>query len=187
MSATQPPNSSDNITPAAQDMNEDANPVSAVQAVAALHLLSEAAVAPAEILENYSTTRQDDAFAEEGDVDCQNYLHLSIMVVQKRCLPSQTLPFVSSLRSWTNSMILCWKMGGRPRKEEKCKPKDILVMTLTTLKDGRSWDWLRRMFNMKGITFERLLTQFMDKIADQVYKIVWKTWRMFQRLREQGF
>lgn len=179
MSTTQPPISSDNITPAVQHLNAEENSASAAQAVAALHLLSEAAVARPEILENNFKTRNDEAFDEEGNKDCPILPTFLANGGPKVMLTSTKFTLLEFLKIWDkfakNSRIL----GDWRRTEDKYKPKDILLMALASLKQGGSWDWLGRMFHVKGPTFESLITQFMDKIADEVYKICEKTWRMF--------
>lgn len=56
-----------------------------------------------------------------------------------------------------------WNVG-RGRRW-KYKPQDVLFMTLTTLKHGGSWDFLGKMFRIKGPTFERLATGFIEVLA----------------------
>ena len=45
-------------------------------------------------------------------------------------------------------------------KRCKVSGKDILLMLMTVLKHGGQWDLLGRIFNIKGPTFERMITRF---------------------------
>lgn len=73
-----------------------------------------------------------------------------------------------------------WNIG----RGRRCsfQPKDVMFMTLAVLKHGGHWDFLGRMFRVKGPTFERLITQFISMISAFVYEKyvldVNKTWCM---------
>lgn len=62
-----------------------------------------------------------------------------------------------------------WAVGRG--KKSKYKAKDIFFMTLVTLKHAGSWDWLARMFKMKGATFERIIVKFIRMLAPKLYEI----------------
>ena len=63
-------------------------------------------------------------------------------------------------------IIANWNTG-RGRKRAN-KPMDVLVMTLALLKHGSSWNFLAKMFRMKGPTFERLVIGFLQVILPEV-------------------
>lgn len=64
---------------------------------------------------------------------------------------------------------------GRGRRS-KFKSMDVLFMTLATMKHGGTWDWLGKMFNIKGPTFERLITKFIEQVSDHLYDLFVEKW-----------
>lgn len=71
--------------------------------------------------------------------------------------------------------------------EEKSsfKGKDVLLMMLTMLKHGGSWDTLSKLFRIKGPTFERTEMAFMDAIEPFLIKqsvVNWEKTFMVDRL-----
>lgn len=61
-----------------------------------------------------------------------------------------------------------WNVGRG--KKSSFKAKDVLLMTLTVLKHGGSWDFLSKMFKIKGPTFERTVMTFVDVIEPFLFK-----------------
>lgn len=59
---------------------------------------------------------------------------------------------------------------GRGRRSD-VSGKDAFFMTLVVLKHGGLWDELARGFNMKGPTFERLITRYVVLISDYMYNL----------------
>lgn len=59
---------------------------------------------------------------------------------------------------------------GRGRK---CRfsAKDVFFMILVVLKHAGKWDFLAKMFGVKGPTFERMITSFIHLIQEQFYEI----------------
>lgn len=53
-----------------------------------------------------------------------------------------------------------WNTGRGKRTDKSAK--DCFFMLLTVCKHGGAWDFLGRMFNTKGPTFERLMVKFLD-------------------------
>lgn len=53
---------------------------------------------------------------------------------------------------------------GRGRKSPQ-KGKDVLFMTLATLKHGGHWEFMGRMFGIKGPTFERMVLRFITMLS----------------------
>lgn len=47
----------------------------------------------------------------------------------------------------------------------------MFFMSLETVIHGAAWDWLGRMFKIKGPTFEKTISQFIKMIAPELYKI----------------
>jgi len=62
-----------------------------------------------------------------------------------------------------------WNVG-RGRKSSY-KAMDVLLMTMAVLKHGGTWDWLGRMFRIKGPTFERLIVGFLEKLAPHMHDL----------------
>jgi len=58
----------------------------------------------------------------------------------------------------------------RGRKSQH-KPKDVLFMLLSVLKHAGSWDFLAKMFQIKGPTFEKLISGFHSTAADTMYEL----------------
>lgn len=48
--------------------------------------------------------------------------------------------------------------------------KDFSSTVMVVLKHGGEWDFLARIFGMKGATFERLITTCIRKVADTIYE-----------------
>lgn len=76
-----------------------------------------------------------------------------------QCDMGPYLKFVSS--NW------CVRRGRR----SSYKPMDVLFMALVTLKHGGTWDSLGKMFEIKGPTFKRLITRFIDHLSDHFYEL----------------
>ena len=71
---------------------------------------------------------------------------------------------------WTSTISLVlanWKVG-RVRKSA-FSGEDVLLMLLSTLKHGGQWDFLGKMFKIKGPTFERTIINFLWVIGDRVF------------------
>lgn len=49
-------------------------------------------------------------------------------------------------------------------------------MTLAVLKHRGQWDWLGRMFQIEGSTFERHVTRFISLLSDKLYEIYVEMW-----------
>ncbi len=45
-------------------------------------------------------------------------------------------------------------------------------MLLTVLKHGRHWDILGRVFKIKGITFERMISKFVSLLSEHLYNLL---------------
>ena len=52
------------------------------------------------------------------------------------------------------------------------KPKDVLFMTLVTLKHGGQWDFLGQTFKIKGPTFEMLMMRFVNLVSLELYEVL---------------
>lgn len=62
-----------------------------------------------------------------------------------------------------------WNIG----RGKKCqqKPMDVLLMALTVLKHGGTWDLLAKPFNITGPTFERMITRFLPIICSKLHEL----------------
>lgn len=60
-----------------------------------------------------------------------------------------------------------WNMG----RDKRCSfpGKDVLIMMLTTLKYGGHWDFIAKMFRLKGLTFELIVVQLIKTVAQDLY------------------
>lgn len=54
-------------------------------------------------------------------------------------------------------------------KRSQFKGKDVFFMTMTVLKHSGQWDFLAKVFNVKGPTFERLVIGFIKMLSDFAY------------------
>ena len=59
-------------------------------------------------------------------------------------------------------------MSGRGRRKT-FRPKDVLLMTMTTIKHGGNWDLLGKNFNVRGNTFERTVISFVTLVGPVLY------------------
>ena len=49
--------------------------------------------------------------------------------------------------------------------------KDVPFLLLVVSKHGGQWDVLGRLFNLKGPTFERMITRFASQISNHMYTV----------------
>jgi len=67
--------------------------------------------------------------------------------------------------------------------------KDFLFMILVVFKHGGNWDFLGRLFRIKGPTFERMIIKFLklfsDFVFDELVEKVSEFWSM-ERCKEEG-
>lgn len=61
-------------------------------------------------------------------------------------------------------------------RRSNLKTMGVLFMILDTLKHGVQWDWIGKMFDIKGPTFERLITRFIDTVFDRLYQLLVEKW-----------
>ena len=62
-----------------------------------------------------------------------------------------------------------WNTGRGKRTAQT--PKECFFMLLVVMKHGGRWDFLGRMFDFKGPTFERLIVRFLDTILPIVQEL----------------
>lgn len=60
-----------------------------------------------------------------------------------------------------------WNTGRGKRNSYKAK--EVLLMTMVTLKNGGKWDFHGRMFGINASTFERDIIKFIDTVAEHWY------------------
>ena len=63
-----------------------------------------------------------------------------------------------------------WNVG-RGRKHNH-KPEDVMVMALSALKCGELWDVVSQSYNMAPAVFEKLVSGFIDAMAEHLYKML---------------
>lgn len=68
-----------------------------------------------------------------------------------------------------STIVQNWNIG-RGRKCEH-KPMDVLLMSLTVLKHGGTWDILAQPFKIKPATFERMISRFLPIICSKLHKL----------------
>lgn len=73
------------------------------------------------------------------------------------------------------SHILANWMTGRG-KRDTYKAEDVLFVTITTLNHVGNWDFLVKMFGMKGPTFKRLVISFIFILSDLMYTKFLQDW-----------
>ena len=56
-------------------------------------------------------------------------------------------------------------------KRSKYAAKDVFFMSLAVCKHSGQWEFLGKLFNIKGPTFERLVTSFLKMLADYAYDV----------------
>ena len=78
--------------------------------------------------------------------------------------------FGSLWKTIANHVKSKWNVG-RGRKSDQ-EPKDVLFMTLSVLKHGGTWDYMGRMFKIKGPTFEKLIMAFLKVVSGELYKVL---------------
>ena len=61
-----------------------------------------------------------------------------------------------------------WNVG-RGRRSQ-FSGKDVLLFTLTALKNGGQWDYLGRLFGISGPTFKRTAMKFIDVVNEELYE-----------------
>ena len=64
--------------------------------------------------------------------------------------------------------------SGRGRRS-KCSPFDTFFMTCVTMKHGGTWDFLARMFRLKGPTFQRMVCKALVFRLQQMVLFKWFT------------
>lgn len=74
----------------------------------------------------------------------------------------------STIWSGIETHVLSTWNTGRGRKSSQ-QPKDVLFMLLTVLKHAGHWDFLGKMFHIKGPTFEKLIYGFLSCISEVLY------------------
>ena len=68
----------------------------------------------------------------------------------------------------SNCVTNSWNTG-RGRKTSY-RAKDVLFMTLSTLKTGGHWDYMASMFRITGSVFQRLIKKFFFLISEELYE-----------------
>lgn len=77
---------------------------------------------------------------------------------------NESMKIWNSMASYTNGK---WNV----RRGRWCyfPAKDVLIMTRTTLKHGGLRDFIARMLNLKGLSFEKMIVQFLQTEAQDLY------------------
>ncbi len=137
-----------------------------------LQLLAGLAAAQEEELNNYSKETVHSDSEEEDDTNCPIFRSFYNDGGGAKAIMNMTnfstCEFRRLWRVVDGFVSANWNIG-RGRKCLYC-PRDILFMTLTTIKYGGQWDVLARIFSIKTPTFERVIMQFIKLTGPFLYK-----------------
>lgn len=80
---------------------------------------------------------------------------------------------------WSNILDVIWeKYNVRCRRKSPYTTKDVLFMTLTTLRHGGQWEVSARTFGLKNTTFQRPIRKFIIMLSEPLYQgLVCKKYR----------
>lgn len=150
-----------------RQQNAAANcPISTQDAASALQLLNEAAARRRENIEGYS--------AERDEMDDEEEFGSASPILDRMIEKGGTAAYVE-LTNFSNaefhqlwdkvSGFVSENWGAGRGRRSSFTPKDVFFMILVTCKQGGAWDWIGRMFNIKGPTFQKMITRFIDMLA----------------------
>lgn len=165
-----------NLTPDNVPRPTTTNPLSRRQVVTAITNLEDARTRREHDLSMYRTVRvvdSDDELDSESPIYDAFFEHGGSEAVRTTTNFSAN-EFLSLWDSVREHVIRNWNVGRGRRSPQK--PKDVLFMTLATAKHGGQWDWLSKMFGMKGPTFERLILNFMGIITPKLKYLYVQKW-----------
>ena len=140
------------------------------QAATALQLLADAAVERNNEISRYE---QDDAAETDEDVDSESPTFdrfyeqggSAAIIEMTNFDPTQFLGIWCGFEK----IIMVRYNTGRGRKSVHTG-KDVLFMTLCVMKHEGQWDFLAKMFGLKGPSFEKLIMKFIEIISLPVYQ-----------------
>lgn len=143
---------------------------SSTDADRALRLLAEAAESREADFDQYSVIPQLDDSDEESDSDSPYMDQIMRSAGSEGILKMCNFSITEFQSIWNNLneyLSTTYNVG----RGKKCPTtaKDMLFMTLTVLKTGGKWDTIGQIFNIKGPTFERQITKFVDLLVDYMY------------------
>ncbi len=144
---------------------------SVAEAAAGLRALDELADVRTSARDGYSVTCDREAAEEENDSPCplfDTYYGVFRAEGISRLInftPRQFHMLWIDVAPHINSV---WNVG----RGKKCSfsGKDVLFMTLVTMKHGGTWDLLGGAFKIKGPTFEKMITGYIKKLSPFLYR-----------------